>query len=159
MSIRVSLTLYDLSGTSIINGVAQDHCSMTLQLGLQHDHYSFLLFYPNGTNSLSVPRYVLTAELMDHIMNSPSVRLPAPNQEFVGHLERKRGDPREPEFEKHPLNELDFRLDNTCLNITGITCKPRPEHLSNWGFDITVMLNEEMIQLLRSVPPLKLILL
>ena len=159
MANNADLKFQGLSGTAIINGVALQSCDYALFFGSTNNQksYRFSLFFSGVLSNprFGDPRYWLYANLMDNITNSFSARYPASlYQEFVGDFERTEGDPREAEREFHCLNELNFRLDNTVLKITGKTCTSMPEHLSNWEFDITVTLNEEMIQLLRSVPPI-----
>lgn len=155
------VTLEGLSGTTVINGVVQQCCDYSIFFGsIQQKVYSFSLFFWRGLSkpSFGGSCYWLSARLMGSIVNSPSVRHPAPFNEFVGNFRLDEGDPREPQTELRYLNELDFQLsgsqDSFHLTIAGKTHKSIPDHLSNWEFEIGVALSEEMVQLLRSVPPI-----
>lgn len=156
-----NVKLEGISGTAVINGVVQQSCDYSIFFSsIQQKVYSFSLFFVGGLSkpSFGGPRYWLSARLMDNITNSPSVSNPAPFNEFVGSFRLDEGDPRDPETELRYLNELNFRIygahDSVSLNVAGKTHRSIPDHLSNWEFDITVSLSEEMIQLLRSVPPI-----
>ena len=159
MSNKVKLE--GISGTTVINGAVQQCCCYTIFFSsIQQKVYNFSLFFWRGSSkpSFGGARYWLDARLMDNITNSPSVRHPAPFNEFVGDFRLDEGDPREPETELRYLNQLDFQLsgsqDSSCLTIAGKTHKSIPDHLSNWEFEIAVALSDEMVQLLRSVPPI-----
>ena len=154
-----NVKLKGLSGAVVINGVVQQCCDYSIFFSsIQQKVYSFDLFFVRGLSkpSFGGSRYWLDARFLDNITNSPSVSHPAPFNEFVGSFRLDEGDPRERETELRYLKELKFQIhgsrDNVSLNIMGTTHRSIPTHLSNWEFEITVALNEEMIQLLKSVP-------
>jgi hypothetical protein len=153
--------LEDLCGTTVINGMVHPSCGYTIYFrSLQRTSYSFFLYFWRGLHKPSHggARYCLEARLMDNITNSPSVRKPAPMNEFVGSFEIAEGYASETERKYRYLNELDFRISESqngfSLKITGKTHKSIPDHLSNWEFEITIKLSCEMVQLLRDVPSL-----
>ncbi len=156
-----NVKLKGISGTTVINGVAQQCCDYSVFFSsIQQKVYSFSLFFWRGLSkpSFGGARYWLDARLMDNVVHNPSIRQPAPFSELVGDFRLDEGDPREPETELRYLNELDFRLsgaqDSFLLSISGKTHKSIPDHLCNWEFEIAVVLSEEMVQLLGSVPPI-----
>lgn len=155
------VTLENLNGSTIINGKVLPSCGYTIFFrSLQGASYDFSLYFYRGLHKPAHggAQYCLDARLMDNISNSPSVRQPAPMNEFVGSFNIAEGYASEIEHEYRYLNELDFSVsesqENYLLKISGKTHKSIPAHLSNWEFEITINLRSAMVQLLKNVPSL-----
>lgn len=151
------VTLENLNGSTVINGMVQPSCGYSIYFrSLQQTGYDFSLYFWRGLHKPEYGgvRYCLSATLMENIINSPSVR-PAPMKKSVGSFEISEGYASEVERKRRYLNELDFRIsgsqDDFVLRITGKTYRPYPDSLSNWDFDITIKLSREMVQSLSEV--------